>query len=89
MMKSILSLLLLVAAVSSFAPVQQPVRTNTELQMGLFDAFKPKPKEEKPKTIGGMDVSVFGGRGKKITVREDEDNAMWVEGQDGERKKAN
>ena len=85
-MKSVLSLLLVVTAVSGFAPVQQPARASTSLEMGLFDGFKPKKKE--PEKIGGMDVSVFGGRGKKITVREDEDNAMWIEDEKGERKKA-
>jgi hypothetical protein len=69
MMKSFLSLLLLVVAVSSFAPVQ-PVRSPaTTLQMGLFDAFMPKKKEEKPKKIGGMDANVFGGKGKKVCAR--------------------
>ena len=75
MMKSILSLLLVATAVSGFAPVQ-PVRTpTTSLEMGLFDGFM-KPKKKEPEKIGGMEVSVFGGRGKKVTVREDEDNAM-------------
>ena len=88
MMKSILSLLLLVAAVSSFAPMQQS-RAATSLNMGLFDAFNPKPKPKEPEKIGGMDVSVFGGRGKKVTIREDEDNDMWIEDEKGDRKKAN
>ena len=87
MMKSILSLLLVAVAVRGFAPVQQPARASTSLDMGLFDGFKPKKKE--PEKIGGMDASVFGGRGKKITIREDEDNAMWIEDDNGDRKKAN
>ena len=87
MMKSIASLFLLAVSVSSFT-APQPVVTSstTALNMGLFGG-KPKPKE--PEKVGGMDVSVFGGRGKKITIREDEDNAMWIEEDDkGERKKA-
>lgn len=84
---SILSLLLVVS-VSSFAPVQQPAST-TSLQMGLFDGFMPKPKPKEPEKIGGMDAGVFGGRGKKVTIREDEDNDMWIEDDKGGRKKAN
>jgi hypothetical protein len=90
MMKSILAALLLVAVtVSGFTALQQPVRaTSTTLQMGLFDAFIPKPKPKEPKKIGGMDASVFGGKGKKVTIRQDEDNAMWIEEDEkGGRKK--
>lgn len=65
MMKSIVSLLVAAVSVSAFAPVQQPA-TTTSLQMGLFDGFKPKPKE--PEKIGGMDANVFGGRGKKVST---------------------
>lgn len=50
--------------------------------MGLFDAFQP-PKKDASK---GNEVNVFGGRGARITVREDEDNAMWVE-EPGDLKK--
>lgn len=85
-MKSIASLLLLVVSVTSFT-APQPATTGTALNMGLFDGFKPKPKE--PEKIGGMDVSIFGGKGKKVTIREDEDNDMWVEDDKGGRKKAN
>ena len=89
MMKLIVATVLLIAvAVSGFTIPQQPVRTTTSLEMGLFDGFKPKPKPKEPKKIGGMDVSVFGGKGKKITIREDEDNAMWVDDGKGGRKKA-
>lgn len=47
------------------------------LNMGLFDAFQPKPPVKK----GGpkQDANVFAGRAKKITIRQDEDNAMWIE----------
>ena len=89
MMKSIASLLLLAVSVTSFT-APQPVLTTTSstaLNMGLFDAFKPKPKE--PEKIGGMDANIFGGKGKKVTVREDEDNDMWIEDDKGGRKKAN
>ena len=91
MMKSIASLFLLAVSVTSFT-APQPVATTTSstaLNMGLFDAFGGKPKPKEPEKIGGMDVNVFGGRGKKITIREDEDNAMWIEEDDsGKRKKA-
>jgi hypothetical protein len=47
--------------------------SSTELRMGLFD--KPKPK--KP-AKGGSDAWLEG-RGKRITIREDEDAAMWID----------
>jgi len=46
--------------------------------MGLLDAFEPKPKD-------GSDF--LKGRGARITIREDEDNAMWVEEDDKDKKK--
>ena len=44
----------------------------------MFGGKKPvkKPKE----------ADVFGGRGDRITIREDEDNAMWVD-EPGDAKK--
>jgi len=78
MMKSIVSLLFLLVSVSAFMqPIPAPAATS--LQMGLFDGVFGKKDEPKKKMVGGMDANVFGGKGKKITVREDEDNAMWVE----------
>ncbi|CAB9497372.1 expressed unknown protein [Seminavis robusta] len=89
MMKSILSLLLVAVAVSGFAHPQPVKTTSTTLQMGLFDGFKPKKKEPEPNIVGGMDANVFGGKGKKITIRDDEDNAMWIDEDDsGNRKPA-
>jgi len=76
-----LFVLLVVLALSkealSFTPASRTAfRPATSLQMGLFDgmfgAKKPKPDNKK-------DVDVFAGRGARITVREDEDAAMWVE----------
>lgn len=47
--------------------------------MGLFDFMQPKKVADKSKREAPkQDVNVFAGRGKRITVREDEDNAMWV-----------
>lgn len=62
---------------SSCAFVSRSATSGTTLNMGLFDGFqqKPKPKKEAVK----QDQSVFAGRGNKVTIREDEDNAMWVE----------
>ena len=79
-------------SVSAFAPSATFVTkqcTTSELSMGLFDFMqpsKPAPKSE----AGGKNVDVFGGRGSRITVREDEDNAMWVDEdpKTGDRKSA-
>mmetsp|Transcript_21556 Transcript_21556/g.44987 ORF Transcript_21556/g.44987 Transcript_21556/m.44987 type:complete len:101 (+) Transcript_21556:99-401(+) len=82
----LLSLVLMAMGVSAFAPVAPANRATSELSMGLFDAFQPKkpaPKSDPNK----IDTDVFGGRGKRVTVREDEDNAMWIEDEDtGEKK---
>lgn len=69
-MKSIASLMTMAVAVQAFAP-QQQARTATQLEMGLFDFLQPKPSTPKPKP-GQVDKNVFGGRGARITVREDE-----------------
>jgi hypothetical protein len=72
-MKTVAPLLMLAVAVQGFAPVaQRPGATTTSLSMGLFDFLQPKPKSEPNK----MDNDVFAGKGKRITVREDEDAAM-------------
>lgn len=70
----------------------QPVGLrSSSTSLNLFDNLfgGGKKKEEKPKQVGGMDVNVFGGKGKRITIREEEDDAMWVEDDKGDRKKAN
>ena len=86
-MKTVAALMISAVAVNGFAPVpQRPVTDTHLLHMGLFDFLqpqKPKPKSEP----GKMDAGVFGGKGKRITVREDEDNAMWIEeDKSGKRK---
>jgi hypothetical protein len=48
--------------------------STTELRMGLFDK---KPPAKKPAKNSGNEW--LEGRGKRITIREDEDNAMWIE----------
>ena len=64
-------------AVPSCSPRTPSVVGSGALKMGLFDAFLPKPKPKKD--AGGMDKDVFEGKGKKITIRQEEDNAMWIE----------
>ena len=49
--------------------------STTELCMGLFDK-KPAAKKGPAKKGGN---SFLDGRGARITIREDEDNAMWIE----------
>lgn len=74
-MKTIAALLLLLAvSVSSFSPAF--VARTSKTETAVFAGGK------KPAGKGGKDENVFGGRGKKITVREDEDAAMWVEEDD-------
>lgn len=92
MMKSVLLLLSLLVAISyGFAPaIVKTTSTTTALNMGLFDGpkKKPAPAAGKGKKAGGeKDLNVFGGRGKKITVREDEDAAMWIDEEDAKKKK--
>lgn len=82
------------ALVSGFAPAIPASRatstSSSSLSMGLFDFLQPQPADsgKKKKGKGAMDTNVFAGKGKRITVREDEDNAMWVDDGSGGRKKA-
>ena len=80
---SLLVVLLVAVSVSSFAPVAFAPRASTSLD--IFGGGKKKPAAGADKK-GGKDLNVFGGRGSRITVREDEDNAMWIEGDDGDRE---
>ena len=82
----IIAPLMMAVSVSGFAP-QPQMRTTTAVSMGLFDFLQPKDKAPK-ESAGGMDDNVFGGKGAKITIRDDEDNAMWVdEDKSGKKKK--
>ena len=51
--------------------------------------MQPK-KQPKKDTEGQKDMDMFSGRGKRITIREDEDDAMWIEEdpKSGKRKSA-
>ena len=70
--------LALLALAQSFAP--HPI-TQTSTQLNLFSGKKPagKPADKEKK-------DVFAGRGKRITIRQDEDDAMWIE-EPGDKKK--
>jgi hypothetical protein len=46
----------------------------TEIRMGLFDK-KPAAKKSSKKEDNGW----LAGGGSRITIREDEDNAMWID----------
>jgi hypothetical protein len=67
---------------AAFVPVEIQSRgasrvisnSKTELYMGLFDK---KPPAKKAVKKGGS--SFLDGRGARITIREDEDSAMWIE----------
>ena len=78
----IIAPLMMITAVSGFCPPPTTRPSLTVVSMGLFDFLQ--PKEDKPSSSGGMDNDVFGGKGDRITIREDEDNAMWVD--DGDKK---
>jgi len=73
LIKTLFALLALVAVTSAFAPVFTPAKT-IDSSVNLFGG-----KKKKPAKSGEMDKNVFGGRGARITIREDEDNAMWIE----------
>ena len=73
----------ILAVCQSFVPQEiqsrgasrRPVKTApTELYMGLFDK---KPAKKAPTKKGNS--SFLDGAGARITIREDEDAAMWIE----------
>jgi hypothetical protein len=75
--------------VSGFSPALTTQRAaatiTTSTSLAFFGGKKPAKKQDPNK----QDADVFAGKGKKITVRQDEDNAMWIEEdkKTGERKK--
>lgn len=70
-MKSVIcALFLLVAVCSAFQVLPHRQPTTTSLYMGLFDGGKKKQPEKR---------NVFAGGAPRITVRQDEDAAMWIE----------
>lgn len=70
---------------TAFVPRSMVASSTSTTSLGLFGGGK-----KKPAASGGpkKDQSVFGGKGNRITVREDEDAAMWIEGDDGSRQSA-
>jgi len=83
LLKTLFAFMAFVALSEAFAPSVglSPAKT-VDVSLHLFGG---KKKDKKPKA-GEMDKNVFGGRGARITIREDEDNAMWVE-EPGDKKK--
>ena len=68
---------LVVAMASAFAPVAIPQSSTTSTtELGMFNFGGKKKPAADPNQ---QDANVFAGRGKKITIREDEDAAMWIE----------
>mmetsp|Transcript_12812 Transcript_12812/g.28184 ORF Transcript_12812/g.28184 Transcript_12812/m.28184 type:complete len:99 (+) Transcript_12812:61-357(+) len=89
MKSTVAALVLLASGASAFAPAPptSSSSSSSQLGMGLLDAFAPKPKPPSAPQEGGG--GFLSGRGKKITIREDEDNAMWIEDdKTGEAKSA-
>lgn len=79
-MKSFISTLLLsllVIACSAFQSAQTP-RFASTTSLGLFGGKTPPSKN---------DNAWLQGRGKRITVREDEDAAMWIDEPKDNKKK--
>ena len=72
-----LALLALVLATCSAFQVVVPSHRLSSTNLSAYGGKKPK----KP------DQSFLAGRGARITVREDEDAAMWVEEPDDKKKK--
>ena len=73
LIKTLFALLALVALSQAFAPAAWGT-SSSKSALGLFGGKKkqgPKPGEQ--------DRDVFAGRGERITIREDEDNAMWID----------
>jgi hypothetical protein len=83
----LVALMACILSSDAFSVVQRPflTRASTSLNMGLFDAFLPKPQ---PK--GGpskKELEMLTGKGKRVTIREDEDNAMWIDEPKKDKKK--
>ena len=81
--KLCLALLAIAGLAQAFSPTcYYSVAKPIDSSLGLFGGKKPDKKPKK----GEMDKDVFAGRGSRITIREDEDNAMWVD-EPGDMKK--
>jgi hypothetical protein len=90
----LVTLLSMMAVVSAFTtvptrPTFVAVQSSTTSLNGLFDFLQPPKKAAGGDKRGPLkqDANVFAGRGKRITIREDEDNAMWVEEPKDPKKK--
>lgn len=86
----IFSILTVLALSHAFHPaVRNAAGSTTQLQMGLFDGMfgsKPEPKKTPPKKPDGG--GFLDGAGARITIREDEDNAMWIDEPADKKKKS-
>ena len=77
-----------------YQPSCRDTESMVKTRMGLFDFIQPKePEKPKHRVYQGMSKKEEAIRkkntyqGPKITIREDEDNAMWIETKD--QKKGN
>ena len=71
--------IIMAVTVSGFAPQTNRPTTSTALNMGLFDFLQPKPPAPKENKGGGKSNGggFLDGRGARITIRDDEDDAMY------------
>ena len=88
----LVTLLSMMAVVSAFTTVPTrpsfvAVQSSTTSLNGLFDFLQPPKKPAGGRAPLKQDADVFAGRGKRITIREDEDSAMWVEEPKDAKKK--
>ena len=76
LIKTLFALLAILALSQAFAPaiLMTPTKTMTTTSLNLFGGKKKKP--EGGESGGG---GFLEGKGARITIREDEDNAMWID----------
>lgn len=86
LIKTLFALLALAAGSRAFvAPAVLTTASSSAASGSALGLFGGKKKADNPKK-GETDQGFLAGKGARITVREDEDNAMWVD-EPGDLKK--
>ena len=76
LIKTLFALLAILALSQAFAPAILMTPTKTTTTTTSLDLFGGKKKKPEGGESGG---GFLEGKGARITIREDEDNAMWVD----------